>query len=150
MHYLAIYLFTHWLLFSSRSHRYCRWKASWSRCTRLVFNYIMLLVRKKTIIDNNFVVFSTENNYPYLYWVFRPIYFENEPLRPGRTSLSPEYSFHPEGTPLYLSMRAGFFWIIQFGPQTGIDFAHFGLESGMVFEGILECMNVFVVSVPNS
>ena len=66
------------------------------------------------------------------------------------TSLSPEYSFPPEGTPLYLSLRAGVFCIIQFGLQTGIDFAHFGLESGMVFEGILECMNVFVVSVPNN
>ena len=109
----------------------------------------MLVVRKKTIIDNNFVVFSTENNYPYLYWVFRPTYFENEPLRPGYLT-KPRIQLPPEGTPLYLSMRAGFFWIIQFGPQTGIDFAHFGLESGMVFEGILECMNVFVVSVPNN
>ena len=103
MHYLAIYLFTHWLLFSSRSHRHCRWKASWSRCTRLVFNYIMLLVRKKTIIDNNFVVFSTENNYPYLYWVFRvPIYFENEPLRPGYLT-KPRIQLSPEGySPIFV------------------------------------------------
>ena len=149
MHYLAIYLFTHWLLFSSRSHRYCRWKASWSRCTRLVFNYIMLLVRKKTIIDNNFVVFSTENNYPYLYWVFRPIYFENEPLRPGYLT-KPRIQLSPGGYSLIFVYEGRVFWIIQFGPQTGIDFAHFGLESGMVFEGILECMNVFVVSVPNN
>ena len=33
-----------------------------------------------------------------------------------------------------------------FGPfwsETGIHFAHFGLESDMVFEGTTECMNVF-------
>ena len=30
----------------------------------------------------------------------------------------------------------------------GIDFVHFGLESGMVFEGLHKCMNVFVISVP--
>ena len=37
----------------------------------------------------------------------------------------------------------------RFGLKTGIHFAHFGLESGMVFEGISERMNVFVVSIPN-
>ena len=43
------------------------------------------------------------------------------------------------GTPLYkLSRyvpphRVGF--LRRFGLKTGIDFAHFGLESGMVFEG---------------
>ena len=36
-----------------------------------------------------------------------------------------------------------------FWSETGIDFAHFGLESGMVFEGTTECMNVFIVSIPN-
>ena len=30
------------------------------------------------------------------------------------------------------------------------DFAHFGLESGMVFEETTECMNVFIVSIPVS
>ena len=34
----------------------------------------------------------------------------------------------------------------RFGLKTGIQFAHFGLESGMVFEGTTECMNVFIVS----
>ena len=29
-----------------------------------------------------------------------------------------------------------------FGLKTGIHFSHFGLESGMVFEGTTECMNV--------
>ena len=37
----------------------------------------------------------------------------------------------------------------RFGLKTGIHFAHFGLESGMVFEGTTECMNVFIVSIPN-
>ena len=27
--------------------------------------------------------------------------------------------------------------------------AHFGLESGMVFRELWECMNVFIVSIPN-
>ena len=37
-----------------------------------------------------------------------------------------------------------------FGLKKGIDFAHFGLESDMVFEGtIQECMNVYVVSIPS-
>ena len=33
--------------------------------------------------------------------------------------------------------------------KTGIHFAHFGLESGIVFDGTTECMNVFIVSIPN-
>ena len=33
--------------------------------------------------------------------------------------------------------------------KTGIHFVHFGLESGMLFEGTTECMNVFIVSIPN-
>ena len=43
------------------------------------------------------------------------------------------------GTPLYKLYRyvpphwVGF--LRRFGLKTGIDFAHFGLESGMVFEG---------------
>ena len=36
-----------------------------------------------------------------------------------------------------------------FGLKTGIHFAHFGLESGMVIEGTTECMNVLIVSIPN-
>ena len=45
----------------------------------------------------------------------------------------------------------GFFrgFLRRFGLKTGIDFAHFGLESGMVFEGTTECMNVFIVSIPH-
>ena len=43
--------------------------------------------------------------------------------------------------------RVGF--LRCFGLETGIHFAHFGLESGMVFEGTKECMNVFIVSIPN-
>ena len=58
------------------------------------------------------------------------------------------------GTPLYklyryvADHRVGF--LRRFGLKTGlIHFAHFGLESGMVFEGTTECMNVFIVSIPN-
>ena len=46
----------------------------------------------------------------------------------------------PGGTPFYepcryvLPQRVGF--LRCFGLKTGIEFAHFGLESGMVFEGI--------------
>ena len=43
--------------------------------------------------------------------------------------------------------RVGFLY--RFGLKTGIHFALFGLESGMVFEGTTECMNVFIVSIPN-
>ena len=38
-------------------------------------------------------------------------------------------------------------WFLRhFGLKTGIDFAYLGLNSGMVFEGIRECMNVFVIN----
>ena len=43
--------------------------------------------------------------------------------------------------------RVGF--LRRFALKTGIDFAHFGLESGMVFEGTTECMTVLIVSIPN-
>ena len=36
-----------------------------------------------------------------------------------------------------------------FSSENGIHFAHLGLESGMVFEGTTECINVFILSVPN-
>ena len=48
--------------------------------------------------------------------------------------------------------RVGFLpgvFLHRFGLKAGIDFAHFGLESGMVLEGTTECMDVFIVSVPN-
>ena len=43
--------------------------------------------------------------------------------------------------------RVGFLGL--FGLKTGINFVHIGLESGMVFKGTRESMNVFIVSVPN-
>ena len=52
------------------------------------------------------------------------------------------------GTPLYKLYRyvpphrVGF--VRRFGLKTGIHFAQFGLEPGMVFEGTTECMNVSV------
>ena len=59
-----------------------------------------------------------------------------------------------EGTPLYKPYRhvpphrVGF--LRRFGLKTGIHFTHFCLELGMVFEGtVRECMNVFIVSIPN-
>ena len=47
----------------------------------------------------------------------------------------------------YRHDRVGF--LRRFGLKTGIHLAHFGLESGMVFEGISEYKNVFIVSIPN-
>ena len=58
----------------------------------------------------------------------------------GRNPLYKPYRYVPPH-------RAGF--SLRFGLKTGIHFAHFGLESGMIFEGTTECMNVFVVSIPN-
>ena len=59
----------------------------------------------------------------------------------------------PGGTPLYKLYRyvspgrEGF--LRRFGLNAGMHFAHFGLESGMVFEELRGCMNVFIVSMPN-
>ena len=58
-----------------------------------------------------------------------------------RTTVTGDYVFLPEGgvTPLYKPYgyvpphRVGF--LRRFGLKTGIHFAHFGLESGWVFEG---------------
>ena len=57
-------------------------------------------------------------------------------------------------TPLYKPYRyvpphrVGF--LHRFVQITGIHFAHFGLESGMVLEGTTDqCMKVFIVSIPN-
>ena len=43
--------------------------------------------------------------------------------------------------------RVGF--LLRFGLKTGIHFAHLGLESGMVSRELRECMNVFIVLIPN-
>ena len=57
------------------------------------------------------------------------------------------------GTPLYKPyryvppQRIGF--SRRFGLRTGIGFAHFGLELGMVSRKTRECINVFVISIPN-
>ena len=51
-----------------------------------------------------------------------------------------------------LPYRVGFFaggFLGRFGLKAGIDFAHFGLESGMVLEGTTECMDVFTVLILN-
>ena len=58
-----------------------------------------------------------------------------------------------DGTPLHLPYRyvppQRVWFLRRFPLKTGIDFAYFGLNSRMVFEGIRECMDVFVVSIPN-
>ena len=49
----------------------------------------------------------------------------------------------------YIS-HIGMWFLCRFGLKTGVDFAHFGLESGMVFEETpCEGVNVFIVSVPS-
>jgi len=35
------------------------------------------------------------------------------------------------------------------GGGEGVDFAHFGLESGIVSRELRACTNVFIVSIPN-
>ena len=40
-----------------------------------------------------------------------------------------------------------FFWV--FAPFSSENFAHFGLESGMVSRELRECMEVFIVSISN-
>ena len=57
------------------------------------------------------------------------------------------------GTPLYKPYRyVPPQWVgclCCFCLKTGIDFAHFGLESGMVFEGITGMYDIFIVSISN-
>ena len=56
-------------------------------------------------------------------------------------------------TPLYKPYRyvpphrVGF--LHRFGLKTGIHFTHFGLESGVVFEGTTKYINVFIILIPN-
>ena len=58
-----------------------------------------------------------------------------------------QYFVKQRGHENYRFDRVGFFAV--FGLKTGMHLAHFGLESGMVFGGTTECMNVFIVSIPN-
>ena len=61
--------------------------------------------------------------------------------------ISLSLSVKQRGHENYRHDRVGF--LRRFGLKTGIHLAHFGLESGMVFEGTTECMNVFIFSIPN-
>ena len=61
-------------------------------------------------------------------------------MYPGGTTLYKPYRYVPP-------YRVGF--LSRFSLKTGIHFAHFGLESGVVFEGTTDCMNVLIVSIPN-
>ena len=38
---------------------------------------------------------------------------------------------------------------MPFWSENGYRFAHFGLESGMAFQGLRKCMKVFIVLIPN-
>ena len=69
---------------------------------------------------------------------FVPFLFGN--ARGGGTPLYKPYRYVPP-------YRVGF--LGRFGLKTSTHFAHFGQESGMVFKELWECMNVFVVSIPN-
>ena len=40
-------------------------------------------------------------------------------------------------------------FLCSFCLKTGIDFAHFGLESGVVFEGIMGMYDIFIISILN-
>ena len=55
-------------------------------------------------------------------------------------SLKKIYAVSPGGTPFYEPYRyvppLRVWFLCHFGLKMGIEFAHFGLESGMVFEGI--------------
>ena len=53
----------------------------------------------------------------------------NHPETPGKTPLYKLYRYVPPN-------RVGFLGL--FGPKTGIDFAHVGLQSGIIFEGTTE------------
>ena len=61
--------------------------------------------------------------------------------------------FYSGVTPLYKSYRyvpprrVGF--LRRFGLKTGIHFAHFSLESGMIFEGTTGMYEKLIVSIPN-
>ena len=70
------------------------------------------------------------------------IYSFNPPP-PGGSS--PLYKLHRYVPPHRTSGRV----LRRFGLKKGIPFlAHFSLESGMVFEGLRVCMNVFNASIP--
>ena len=61
----------------------------------------------------------------------------------GRGGSTPLYNLSRDVPP----HRVGF--LRCFGLKTGILFAHFGLESGIVFGGTTRVYEVFIVSVPN-
>ena len=72
----------------------------------------------------------------------RKIYSFNPPPPPGGSPLYKLYRYVP---PHRTSGRV----LRRFGLKKGIPFlAHFSLESGMVFEGLRVCMNVFNASIP--
>ena len=63
------------------------------------------------------------------------------------------YKHSGGGTLLYRPYRyvlpKGYGFLRRSGLKTSVDFTHFGLESGMVFEETTGVKNVSVVSIPN-
>ena len=76
----------------------------------------------------------------YASWDLFPTTIERPKTRGWGSPLNKPYRYMPP-------QRVGF--LPCFDMKTGIDFAHFGLESGMVFEGTRECMSVFNVLMLN-
>ena len=59
----------------------------------------------------------------------------------------------PGGTPLYKPCMyvppQRVMFLRRFGLKTGIDFPYFGLEGFWFLRELRECINVFIVSIPN-
>ena len=70
----------------------------------------------------------------------------SRPLIPQQNSIYCETCFY-RSYRYVLPHRVGF--LCRFNLKTGIHFAHFCLESVMVFEGTTEFMHAFIVSIPN-
>ena len=92
-----------------------------------------------SIVDTNHVIIGTK------------LYNATSHLAHNKIDLRNKASLDPQlpGVLPYICCPKGVWVLHRFGVKTAIDFAHFGLNLGMVLEGIRECMNVFVISVPN-
>ena len=81
-----------------------------------------------------------------------PNWAKGEEIQASQRQTTEKSSILSEGgTPLQKPLCAAAWGrlFFLFGLKRGKHFAHFGLESGLVFEGTTECMNVFIVSIPN-
>ena len=73
-------------------------------------------------------------------WAAREALSWTDNILSGGYSLNTPYGYVPPQTVWFLR---------RFALKTGIDFTHFDLGSGMVFEQLRKCMKVFIVSIPN-